>query len=138
MPVHTLPIHDDGTFNFFPPTSSVPLETAPHEDTISSTASLNNEISPDTPPVSDSSPMSTSAQPIPPIRSVRSRQPPSYLKHYHCPTLPHVANLVQSDSKAQQYYTNPSYHDPVSSPAYVPVVIQPNSLPEPLLKKYNA
>ncbi|KAI9194110.1 hypothetical protein LWI28_003215 [Acer negundo] len=62
-------------------------------------ASLDNEKSPDAPPVSDSSPVSTSAQPIPPIRSVRSRQPPSYLKHYHCPTLPHVANLVQSDSK---------------------------------------
>ncbi|KAK0574644.1 hypothetical protein LWI29_026627 [Acer saccharum] len=102
MPVHTLPIHDDGTFNFLPPTSSVPHESAPHEDTISSATSLDNEMSLDAPPVSDSSPVSTSAQPIPPIRSVRSRQPPSYLKNYHCPTLPHVANLVQSDSKEPQ------------------------------------
>ncbi|KAK1571175.1 hypothetical protein Q3G72_012993 [Acer saccharum] len=31
-----------------------------------------------------------------------------------------------------EYYSNPPYHDPVSSPAYVPVVIQPNSFPEPL------
>ncbi|KAI9196601.1 hypothetical protein LWI28_025326 [Acer negundo] len=38
---------------------------------------------------------------------------------------------------AQQYYTIPPYQDPASSPAYVPVAIQPdmiaNSLPEPLL-----
>lgn len=38
---------------------------------------------------------------------------------------------------AQPYYTIPPYQDPVSSPAYVPVVIQPdmlpNTLPEPLL-----
>ncbi|KAI9191516.1 hypothetical protein LWI28_009419 [Acer negundo] len=85
--------------NFFSSTSSVPHETASHEDTISSAASIDNEMSHDAPPVSDSSPVSTSAQPIPPIRLVRSRQPPSYLKHYHCPTLPYVANLVQSDSK---------------------------------------
>ncbi|KAI9182146.1 hypothetical protein LWI28_022552 [Acer negundo] len=70
-------------------------------------ASLDNEMSPNAPPVWDSSLVLTSAQPIPPIRSVRSRQPPSYLKHYHCPTLPHVANLVQSDSKE----TKPSYEN---------------------------
>lgn len=35
---------------------------------------------------------------------------------------------------AQQYYAIPPYQDPVSSPAYVPVVIQPDMLPnnEPL------
>ncbi|KAK0583491.1 hypothetical protein LWI29_037493 [Acer saccharum] len=99
MPVHTLPIHDDGTFKFSPPTSSVPHETEPHEDSILSVASLDNEMSPDAPSVSDSSSVSTSAQPDPPLRSVRPRQPPSYLKHYHCPTPPHVANLIQSDSK---------------------------------------
>ncbi|KAK0578739.1 hypothetical protein LWI29_015466 [Acer saccharum] len=99
MPVHTLPIHDDGTFKFFSPTSFVPHETEPQEDSILSVASLDNEMSLDAPPVSDSSPVPTSAQPDPPLRSVRSRQPPAYLKHYHCPTFPHVANLVQSDSK---------------------------------------
>ncbi|KAI9187496.1 hypothetical protein LWI28_028815 [Acer negundo] len=102
MPIHTLPIHDDGTFNSLPPTSSIPHETVPHEDTISSSTSLDNEMSPNAPPVSDSSPVSTSAQPIPPIRSVRSRQPPSYLKNYHCPTLPHVVNLVQCYSKVKK------------------------------------
>ncbi|KAK0600549.1 hypothetical protein LWI29_016052 [Acer saccharum] len=64
-------------------------------------ASLDNEMSPDAPPVSDSSPVPTSAQPDPPLRSVQSRQPPTYLKHYHCPTLPHVTNLAQSDSKGR-------------------------------------
>ncbi|KAK0573132.1 hypothetical protein LWI29_003403 [Acer saccharum] len=68
-------------------------------------ASLDNEMSPDAPPVLDSSLVSTSAQPDPPLRSVRPRQPPSYLKHYHCPTLPHVANLIQSDSKARSDYS---------------------------------
>ncbi|KAK0576897.1 hypothetical protein LWI29_025036 [Acer saccharum] len=106
MPVHTLPIHDDSTFNFLPPTSSIPYETAPHEDTISSAAFLDNEMSLVAPPVLDFSPVSTSAQPIPPIRLVRSRQPPSYLKNYHCPTLPHVANLVQSDSKVTKISTS--------------------------------
>ncbi|KAI9201452.1 hypothetical protein LWI28_023720 [Acer negundo] len=71
----------------------------PHEDSILSIASLDNEMSPDALPVSDSSPVSTSGQPNPPLRLVGPRQPPSYLKHYHCPTLPHVANLIQSDSK---------------------------------------
>ncbi|KAK0578568.1 hypothetical protein LWI29_012561 [Acer saccharum] len=106
MPVHTLPIHDDGTFKFSPPTSSIPHETEPHEDSILSVAYLDNEMSPDAPPVSDSSPVSIGAQPDPPIRSVRSRQPPSYLKNYHCPTLPHVANLVQSDSKVTKVSTS--------------------------------
>ncbi|KAK4858960.1 hypothetical protein QYF36_024422 [Acer negundo] len=35
--------------------------------------------------------------------------------------------------KLPAFSFNPPYHDPVSSPAYVPVVIQPNSLPETLL-----
>ena len=106
MPIHTLPIHDDGTFNFLPPTSSIPHESTPHEDTISSATFLDNEMTPDAPPVSNSLHPSTSAQPIPPIRSVWSRQPPSYLKKYHCSTLPHVANLVQSDSMVTKVSTS--------------------------------
>ncbi|KAI9192736.1 hypothetical protein LWI28_027175 [Acer negundo] len=101
MLVHALPIHDDGTFKFSPPTSYVPYETEPHEDSILLVASLDNEMSPDAPSVSDSSLVSTSAQPDPPLRSVRPRQSPSYLKHYHYPTLHHVVNLIQSNSKSK-------------------------------------